>query len=49
MHSQKFDKVKRYYGKGFWGKKQVHDAVKMGWITATEYTEIVGETYIAGG
>ena len=43
--SKKYQKVKDYYDKGFWTKKQVHDAVVKGWITADEYEMIVGEPY----
>lgn len=45
MHSKKFKIVKQYYDKGFWTKKMVHDAVDMGWITASEYEEITGEPF----
>lgn len=45
MHSKKFEKVKGYYNRGLWSKKQVHDAVGKGWITAEEYEIIVGEPY----
>lgn len=45
MHSKKYEKVKSYYDKGLWSKRQVHDAVIKGWITAAEYEEIVGEPY----
>lgn len=41
--SKKYQKVKTYYDKGYWTKKQVHDAVVKGWITEEEYHEIVGE------
>lgn len=40
--SKKYLKVKEYYDKGYWTKKQVHDAVIKGWITEEEYEEIVG-------
>lgn len=43
--SKKFTKVKRYYDEGLWSKRQVHDAVVKGWITAEEYEIITGETY----
>lgn len=43
--SKNFNKVKRYYEKHFWTKKEVYDAVGAGWITADEYEEIVGEPY----
>jgi len=44
-HSAKFDLVKTFYETGQWGKKAVKNAVKHGWITAEEYTEITGEVY----
>lgn len=43
--SKKFAKVKHYYDKGLWSKRQVHDAVVKGWITAKEYEIITGEPY----
>lgn len=43
--SKKFAKVKRYYDEGLWSKRQVHDAVVKGWITAEEYEIIIGELY----
>lgn len=43
--SKKFAKVKRYYDEGLWSKRQVHDAVVKGWITAEEYEIITGEPY----
>ncbi|MBO4383808.1 MAG: XkdX family protein [Clostridia bacterium] len=42
MHSPKFNKVKSYYDRGLWSKKQVADAVIKEWITAEEYAEITG-------
>lgn len=44
-HSERFDLVKSYYDKGLWKKKAVKNAVEKGWITATEYEEIVCEPY----
>ena len=41
----KFDKVKRYYERGFWSVKMVHDAVTKGWITAAQFEEITGVQY----
>ena len=46
--SKKFAKVKKYYDEGLWSKRQVHDAVVKGWITAEEYEIIVGESYEEG-
>lgn len=43
--SKKFAKVKRYYDEGLWSKRQVHDAVVKGWITAEEYKIITGDPY----
>lgn len=43
--SKKFLKVKKYYDEGLWSKRQVHDAVVKGWITAEEYEIITGEPY----
>ena len=44
-HSEKFYLVKNHYDSGMWSKKAVKNAVRKGWITAAEYTEIVGEAY----
>ena len=46
--SKKFAKVKRYYDEGLWSKRQVHDAVVKGWITAEEYEIITEEPYEEG-
>lgn len=43
--SKKFTKVKRYYDEGLWSKRQVHDAVEKGWITAEEFEIITGMPY----
>lgn len=40
-----FEKIKFYYDKGFWTKKMVGDAVKMGKVTAEEYKIITNEDY----
>lgn len=49
MHSPKFDKVKRFYDKGFWDIAMVGNAVanpaSNPWITAEEFTEITGQSY----
>lgn len=45
MHSEKYEKVKRYYDRGLWSIERVHKAVEKGWITAEEYKEITGEDY----
>lgn len=44
-HSEKFELVRGYYISGEWKKKAVRNAVKRGWITAAEYTEITGDEY----
>ena len=44
-HSQKFELVKGFYESGVWKKKAVKKAVVKGWITKTEYMEIVGEPF----
>ena len=43
--SPKFEKVKGYYDNDLWNKKMVRNAVAKGWITADEYTLIIGEDY----
>ena len=45
MHSDKFEKVKSYYDKGFWKEYQVRNAVAKEWITPEEYKEITGNDY----
>ena len=42
--SKNFEKVKKYYEKGFWSKVRVQNAVGK-WITEEEYREITGEEY----
>ena len=44
-HSKNYEKVKNFYDKGLWNEKRVYNAVKMGWITEEEYTEITGLQY----
>ena len=44
-HYEKYELVKGYYDSGEWKKKAVRNAVRRGWITADEYTEITGEVY----
>lgn len=44
-HSERFELVKNYYDAGLWKKKAVKNAVVKGWITSSEYEEIVGEPY----
>lgn len=41
--SPKFNKVKGYYERGLWTKRQVLNAVAHGWITENEYAVITGE------
>lgn len=40
-----FDRLKRLYGDGKLDMQGIKNAVKKGWITATEYKEITGEEY----
>lgn len=42
--SKNFNKVKKYYEKGYWTKKMVRNAVNR-WITVDEYKIITGEDY----
>lgn len=44
-HSKKFKLVKKYYNQRLWSKTRVRNAVDKGWITISEYKEIVGEAY----
>lgn len=45
MHSDNFEKVKRFYTLKVWNEARVRNAVKMGWITEEEFTEITGNDY----
>ena len=45
MHSENFEKVKRFYILKVWNGTRVRNAVKMGWITEEEFTEITGNDY----
>lgn len=40
-----FEKIKKWYHQGLWGKVQVKKAVEKGVITPEQYEEIVGEPY----
>lgn len=41
-----FDRILRFYKAGLWTKKMVADGVAYDKITAEQYEQIVGETYI---
>lgn len=45
MHSEHFEQVKRYYAMKVWNESRVRNAVKMGWITESEFEEITGKFY----
>lgn len=45
MHSDNFEKVKRFYTLKVWNETRVRNAVKMSWITEEEFTEITGNDY----
>ncbi|MFI3173725.1 MAG: XkdX family protein [Bacillota bacterium] len=40
-----YEKVKTWYITKLWNEERVRNAVKMGWITEGEFTEITGESY----
>ncbi len=44
-HSKNFEKVKTWYAMGMWNEDRVRNAVKAGWITEEEFTEITGDAY----
>lgn len=44
--SKKYALVKKFYDEGRWPSQWVADAVMKKWITAEEYQEITGETYV---
>lgn len=41
------DRIKKYYDLGLWSDAMVGMAVKMGKITAEQYTTITGQAYTA--
>lgn len=43
--SKNFDKIKKWYDRGIWKEKQVHDAVEKGQLTPEEYELITGQPY----
>ena len=45
MHSQKFDRVKKYFDNGNWNVEMVRNAVVKGWITEEEFEEITNLPY----
>lgn len=45
MHSEKFEKVKRFFILKVWNEVRVRNAVKMNWITEEEFTEITGKEF----
>lgn len=40
-----YEKIKRWYKQGLWTAEMAQNAVKKGWITQEQYTEITGEAY----
>lgn len=44
-HSKNYEKVKSWYNLKLWNDVRVRNAVKMGWITETEFKEITGKDY----
>lgn len=45
MHSEKFEKIKRFFILKVWNEVRVRNAVKMNWITEKEFTEITGKEF----
>lgn len=45
VHSNHYNRVKGYFCMKMWNEARVRDAVEMGWITQSEFTEITGKTY----
>ena len=39
MHSDNFEKVKRFYTLKVWNETRVRNAVKMGWITVIRHAD----------
>lgn len=44
-HSDHYDQVKSYFNMKMWNETRVRNAVTMGWITASEFTEITEKDY----
>lgn len=44
-HGARFEQVKRYFTMKMWNEDRVRNAVKKGWITEGEFTEITGKDY----
>jgi len=44
-HSNNYHKVKIYYAMKMWNENRVRNAVKMNWITGTEFEEITGSAF----
>lgn len=44
-HSANYEKVKLWYRMKMWNEVRVRNAVKMVWITETEFEEITGKAY----
>ena len=44
-HSKNYSKVKLWYSMKMWNETRVRNAVKMGWITKEESSEITGKDY----
>jgi hypothetical protein len=43
--SEKYEQIKEWFDKGFWTANMVKNAVKKGWLTEVEYSEITGEAW----
>lgn len=44
-HSKNYSKVKTWWDLKMWNEVRVRNAVKMGWITESEFEEITGKAY----
>ena len=44
-HSNIFYDISRWYNSGMWSKERVANAVKMNYISESEYKLITGENY----
>ncbi len=43
--SERFNEVKSYFDHKVWNEKKVRNAVKMNWITESEFLTITGIAY----
>lgn len=45
MHSNNFERIKKWYNQGIWSEDKVRNAVEKNQITPEEFEEITGKPY----